>query len=271
MAFLTGVDLLGHERQRAAEEREGFSVVRRRPSPQKASGHCLELMDHEPVEYGNLLKKAIALNDEDPMEELRRMVNQTRTKMDAQRKVLDGFISDVRNIEREQKNFSCSDVALASTPSSGGAISSGGAVRALGNNQRGPEAIADYPTSNVMRRASSTRSAISLRPSSGGRSQVLRSARPPASGAAGMAQSNSTPALKQFASGMPLSELSLPPRRAPPGPGPTLAAASSGASSFARRKQEGASGGRHGCGGESLARFPSLTRTKLPKFDCIGA
>lgn len=279
MAFLTGVDLLGRERRAAEEEDDKLALVRRRPSPSPVlGGQHLELLDQEePVEYGTLLKRTLALNDEeDPLEELRRMIEKTRTKMDAEKKVLNGLISDVRNIDAMHRSFSCSEVALAPTPSGGGKAALG-STRALGGGSGGPKAIAGSASaaalSNVAHRGPAAKSALVPRPSSGGRSQVLRSG-PVAALGGGTAQSQSTPALMQFFSSKiakPLSELELPARRAPPGCGAPSAAAPAGSQSLARRRQEAEATGRRGCTPEPLARFPSLSRTRIPKVDCIGA
>lgn len=52
---------------------------------------------------------------DDSLEELRRMIQRTRGKMDSEMKVMDGFLADVSHIKGMQRNF---DEPLAALPSS---------------------------------------------------------------------------------------------------------------------------------------------------------
>eukprot|EP00913_Durusdinium_trenchii_P018210 g17108.t1 len=62
-------------------------------------------IEAKPVEYSDLLRETMALEMDDSLEELRRMIKRTRNKMDTEMKVLDGFISDVNQIKGMQRSF----------------------------------------------------------------------------------------------------------------------------------------------------------------------
>eukprot|EP00930_Biecheleria_cincta_P035805 TRINITY_DN24602_c0_g1_i1.p1 TRINITY_DN24602_c0_g1~~TRINITY_DN24602_c0_g1_i1.p1 ORF type:complete len:241 (+),score=45.15 TRINITY_DN24602_c0_g1_i1:46-768(+) len=218
MAFLTGVDLEG----RLHEDEELLALpapVRRPRRPRPADDEALALEDSKPVAYGDLLKQTMALEEEDPLEELRRMIKRTRSKMDSQRKVLDGFISDVSQIKGMARNFSDTDTL------------------ALGD--RASAAALPAPSKAAMREASSQRSlkagassALALapvRPSSGSRESRCM----PRRGGGALATSQSQPSLGSKGACAPPSAallalqrdsapLTVPQRRSPPGAGPLL-------------------------------------------------
>lgn len=72
-------------------------------------------IEAKPVQYSDLLKDVHALEMDDSLEELRRMIQRTRGKMDSEMKVMDGFLADVSHIKGMQRNF---DEPLAALPSS---------------------------------------------------------------------------------------------------------------------------------------------------------
>lgn len=120
MAFLTGVDLEAQLREEEDDARQQLLAL---PPPRRATvapAPQLALQDHSPrrksLDYGTILKNAMDLHTEDPLDELRRMIKRTQTKMDSQTKVLHGFMTDVNQIRGLDRNFSCTDLAVA-TPS----------------------------------------------------------------------------------------------------------------------------------------------------------
>eukprot|EP00929_Paragymnodinium_shiwhaense_P009551 TRINITY_DN11376_c0_g1_i1.p1 TRINITY_DN11376_c0_g1~~TRINITY_DN11376_c0_g1_i1.p1 ORF type:complete len:304 (-),score=60.95 TRINITY_DN11376_c0_g1_i1:220-1131(-) len=294
MAFLTGVNLEGH-----VPESELRLVPRKKRTPPKKMSGQMELMDMPrgaPVEYGGLLKTVTKLGEDDELEELRRMIKQTRSKMDDQRGCLNRFMSDVRQINFESRNFDSEDIVLyspsaargkaASACGSAGAtkqLTASASVPALGNgtapgiNKRVgvKNAGAIVPLGGATGTVASS-SALALpgyagqssstgRPSSAGkRSEVLRSDAQPTVG-----RSHSTPALAQ-AMMRPLDTkaLQMPARRAPPG----AAAGQPGGSSSDLLLRKAAARIRappQACGADSyaketaelLAAFPALSRT----------
>jgi len=112
MAFITGVGL---ETKLAAESDDEDRIVPVHRSPHlQRSARPLALQNGQsaledaprqsaPVDPRQLLQTALALEegDEDPLAELQRMIRRTRGKLDGQRKVLSGFISDVGRIRAE--------------------------------------------------------------------------------------------------------------------------------------------------------------------------
>lgn len=118
MPFLTGIDLEGRIKE---EEDEAPLLALPAPPPRCRSvalAHArsdLALVDDERPrpEYNKLLKD-VSSADDDSLEELQRLIHRTRGKMDAQKKVLHGFISDVHQIRGQERSFSCTDIALPS-------------------------------------------------------------------------------------------------------------------------------------------------------------
>lgn len=94
--FLTGLGLLQPQQsdvEVAVVNRA--SPVRRPPSP-----IALELPEEEPRSYSSLLKDVVrSANEEDPLEELRRLIKRTRGKLDNQRAVLDNFRHEVKQLK----------------------------------------------------------------------------------------------------------------------------------------------------------------------------
>lgn len=212
-AFLTGIDLEGRcqkedVKDEGTDDEEPTRLALPAPcAPSKR--RSLELLDRpapegRSVEYSSLLQDALALHDEDPLEELRRLIKRTRAKMDSQTKVMDGFIEDVNQIRGLGR--SCSSSGL----------------KAIAARQAAP-ALADKPARAELRKplqagTLSTSSLSIVRPSSASsdfRSKPKRSASTPAllldrprpSPAAAAA-------LDLHDIGTPLV---LPARRAPPG------------------------------------------------------
>lgn len=110
MAFLTGVDcehrIESCERLRLALPAQA-SLERYTP---------LALDDDRPrknVEYKQLVQDVtVCRREESALDELRRLIQKTRKKMDDQTKVLDGFISDVSRVQDLDRNFSTEDDEL---------------------------------------------------------------------------------------------------------------------------------------------------------------
>eukprot|EP00931_Biecheleriopsis_adriatica_P077458 TRINITY_DN51023_c0_g1_i1.p1 TRINITY_DN51023_c0_g1~~TRINITY_DN51023_c0_g1_i1.p1 ORF type:complete len:248 (-),score=54.22 TRINITY_DN51023_c0_g1_i1:37-738(-) len=212
MAFLTGVDLEG----RLQEEEEAQLALPaparrppRRPRPAlQAEEAPLALENQPPGNYSQLLKDCMALEEGDPLEKLRRMIKRTRSKMDSQTKVLDGFISEVGQIKGMQRNFSCSDIDKADSAS----------MKALPAKASQAELMPGKAASQRALKGSS--SSTALVPSES-RGQPKRSAGPPALGT-----SQSQPCLSAAPALLALQRdaapLVVPQRRSPPGAGPLL-------------------------------------------------
>lgn len=233
MAFITGVDL----EQRIAEEDEYEEPLLALPAPpvrhrSVAPGPFdLALVEQRPKDFHELLRDVTYSND-DSLEELRRMVARTRSKMDSQKKVLNGFIADVNAMQGADRSFSsskelaalpapnarkplqlqdrsssCTALTLARTPSSS-------SLALVPSRARGGGSLA----------GSSSRSpAAAAAPNPGARSTSLRGGGP------SLAESRSQPTLLGSNSGgagglagllKPKEEfqaLQMPARRAPPG------------------------------------------------------
>ncbi|CAJ1457604.1 unnamed protein product [Effrenium voratum] len=84
MAFLTGVDLEG--RLQDHQQLALPAPRRRRRKAEEGKGKPLAI--EKPVEYSDLLRDAMALENDDSLEELRRMIKRTRGKMDTEMKAL---------------------------------------------------------------------------------------------------------------------------------------------------------------------------------------
>ncbi|CAJ1390638.1 unnamed protein product [Effrenium voratum] len=112
MAFLTGVDLEG--RLQDHQQLALPAPRRRRRKAEEGKGKPLAI--EKPVEYSDLLRDAMALENDDSLEELRRMIKRTRGKMDTEMKVMDGFLSEVNHIKTMQRSF---EEPMAALPSCG--------------------------------------------------------------------------------------------------------------------------------------------------------
>jgi len=199
MAFLTGVDLEG----RLAEEPEESALAllpppRPRPVRKKSSANfAIDDAPRPRVEYTQLLKDVSSYGntEEDPLEELRRLVRKTRAKMDTQTKVLNGFITDVAQINGMSRSFSSSDLSALPPPSSAAALP-------------GPRGDAARGARQLALRSGGGSSALALRrpdPPSEPRGQARRSE--------GIAASRSMPMLPHADT----TAAKLPARRPPPG------------------------------------------------------
>lgn len=76
----------------------GIGLEQRRRRPKRKPG--LALCEPPAPEYGDILRRALTM--EKPMaslDDLKTLIKRTRTKLDRQRKVLDGFRTDVRQIK----------------------------------------------------------------------------------------------------------------------------------------------------------------------------
>ncbi|CAE7195466.1 unnamed protein product, partial [Symbiodinium pilosum] len=78
---------------------------RRRKARAKRNEDELLAIETQPADYSELLREATKLEIDDSLEELRRMIKRTRSNMDCQMKVLDGFISDVNHLKGNARNF----------------------------------------------------------------------------------------------------------------------------------------------------------------------
>lgn len=216
MAFLTCVGLEGNLREEEDEQPRLLALPapkpRRKVSPQTSS---LELLDKLPpaqkaVDYTGILKDACALTngDEDPLEELRRMIRRTRGRMDNQTKVLNGFISEVNQIKGLQRSFSCTEIDPRDANCAPGKIS-GPAAAAL-QDQR-PAALHDRPSSAS--RANARTLALRSNPPNA----MTQSRSQPT--VLGPSQSQSSLLALRNVHGGDAAPLALPARRAPPGVG----------------------------------------------------
>ncbi|CAE6948943.1 unnamed protein product [Symbiodinium sp. KB8] len=135
-----------------------------------------------------LLREATKLELDDSLEELRRMIKRTRSNMDCQMKVLDGFISDVNHLKGNARNFE------------------GDSRPAL-------------PPSFEAQRPALKASASSAALTAGSESRIVpkRSTALPALGHSASAPSIGTAGLLSLRNMAPLT---MPQRRAPPGAGP---------------------------------------------------
>lgn len=245
MAFLTGVDLEGRLAEEPASPLLALCAPPEAPKPRrapaKAPSFALGDKPGPKIEYRQLLKDLSSYgNDEDPLEELRRLVSRTRKKMDGQRDVLKGFIEDVNVIKGMDRGFSCTDLATYSAPSSGrGPVQlhrqalaghSASAPLALMGPSASQSALATMAAASAAKSSSTT--ALRRWPSGagllggvgtgGGNSGASRGL-PQRSSALGV--SRSTPSLlgnlkalsAAGARGDPFAAKVLPPRRAPPG------------------------------------------------------
>mmetsp|Transcript_58545 Transcript_58545/g.130802 ORF Transcript_58545/g.130802 Transcript_58545/m.130802 type:complete len:208 (+) Transcript_58545:62-685(+) len=188
MAFLTGVDLEG--RLQDHDQLALPAPPRRRKPRAKRNEDELLAIEAKPADYSELLREATKLEFDDSLEELRRMIKRTRSTMDSQMKVLDGFISDVNHLKGMQRNFD------------------GGSPR---------QALPPNPEAAEPRKAlKASHSCAALTSGSESRMVPKRSSGLPALGHSASAPSMATAGMLSLRTAAPLE---LPPRRAPPGPG----------------------------------------------------
>mmetsp|Transcript_33327 Transcript_33327/g.75986 ORF Transcript_33327/g.75986 Transcript_33327/m.75986 type:complete len:242 (-) Transcript_33327:31-756(-) len=200
-AFLTGVGLEKRRLEIPEEEDEDI-----RPEDLPALAY---LEPPRPLQYGKMLQDVSQLRNKDSLEELREMIRRTGEKMEKQKKVLNGFISDVNDIQTLQRGFSSSEVAL-----------SNGTPKHVGTHLR-------HQFKLMVQQKPRARKQLTLHAPLKARDQPLRGV------GSELAQSRSQPSLAAHAA----SPLALPARRAPPGaPGDVL-----DVDLEARRKQRQAS------------------------------
>jgi hypothetical protein len=227
MAFITGVDLEG----RLAEE-STLALPRKRPPRQRqpkleledGNWQAVALCDQvsKPLDFNQLLHDAAALADDtDPLEELRRRIKRTQAKMDSQKQVMDGFLQDVRDMQRQDRNFYSAEMQAATLDDKPALMSGSRSVGALGNGNE---------LSQHHRREKEPSSGLALRPSSATKAVGRPSSAPRGSGTTRnlslrsrcggdshkglLGASRSQPSVGSFRHEKPLA---LPARRAPPG------------------------------------------------------
>lgn len=244
MAFITGVDL---EAKIASEETAlALAIAKKRPPRRRRKQLELEdggwqakaLCDQpKAVDYNQLLKTTEQLKgSEDPLEELRRRIKRTRSKMDSQNQVMDGFLNDVRQMQHMDKSFSSAELSTPSSPAGALALTNGAGskVPALTNGS-GAKALCSGP--NSLEQGQHPR-ALGPRPSSASNSRglSLRSDVPSRRLGESRSQPALTAAAKAAVGGLhQATPLTLPARRAPPGaPGSELQKAISSAAAARR-------------------------------------
>mmetsp|Transcript_139681 Transcript_139681/g.260494 ORF Transcript_139681/g.260494 Transcript_139681/m.260494 type:complete len:275 (+) Transcript_139681:102-926(+) len=226
MAFLTGVGLETHLGEDDADE-EALELVPRKMLALPAHRSDFDQLDilldrEEPPSFNQLIKNAQVTRMDDPLEELRRRIKRTRQKMDAQNKVLDGFINEVQDMQ-------CSSPF--SSPRAGRAALPAPAPKSFA--ALGAPAVPALPGPAPRQRSSvrpgaienCPRSTRSTRPSSANTSAGASSRGAPvrSSGQAGtLGQSHSQPSLQRSSVVGGLHQrdtaaIVMPQRRAPPG------------------------------------------------------
>jgi len=243
MAFITGVDVGGRIYEEEDEQPAPLLALpaprRRQPKPRAPRDDALVLSDGREIQFGSLLKETLALTDEDPLEELRRMVKKTRGKLDSQTKVLNGFISTVNQVRGEERSFSCTDLvaasgsgrrrnsnpAIAAPLSQDWAALGHGGHAALPPSGSAPRMLKGPESALAVRRPGSANAPKAIMPLETRETRVVvQRGMQRASG--GMGQSRSTPSLMKVDSKVALqappthvdmTPLQLPARRAPPG------------------------------------------------------
>lgn len=111
-AFITGVDLGGRP---AEEDEESLYESVQSPLYALDNQHSESRMEYK--QLLDVVNSFDSTDTGDPLDELRRLIRKTRTKMDSQKKVLDGFTSDVHQMRACDRSFSCSDLAALSASS----------------------------------------------------------------------------------------------------------------------------------------------------------
>mmetsp|Transcript_26642 Transcript_26642/g.48832 ORF Transcript_26642/g.48832 Transcript_26642/m.48832 type:complete len:232 (+) Transcript_26642:138-833(+) len=181
-AFITGVGL---EKRRIEIPEEDDEDLRPEDLPALAY-----LEPPRPLEYGKMLQDVSQLRNKDSLEELREMIRRTGEKMEKQKKVLNGFISDVQEIQTLQRGFSSSEVVL-----------SNGTPKHVGTHLR-------HQFKLMVQQKPRTKKQLTPLHALKARDQPLRGV------GSELAQSRSQPALAAAHAAAPLA---LPARRAPPG------------------------------------------------------
>merc|ERR1719230_1887654 len=123
----------------------------------------------KPVEYGQLLKGVMDMaGGEDPMEELRRRIVRTRAKMESQHQVMDGFLSDVRQMHQIDKSFSSAELSTPSSPAGVPALTSGASSKtpALTSSSSATELVPHRRSSSSTTELVPQRRVSAARPSS---------------------------------------------------------------------------------------------------------
>mmetsp|Transcript_28551 Transcript_28551/g.66166 ORF Transcript_28551/g.66166 Transcript_28551/m.66166 type:complete len:248 (+) Transcript_28551:107-850(+) len=190
-AFITGIGL---EKRRVEVPDEDEEELKPEDLPALAY-----LEPPRPLEYGKMLNDVTKLRNDDSLEELRQMIRRTGEKMESQKKVLNGFISDVHQIQSLQRSFSSSDIVLSDE-----AAMSGTALR--------------HQFKLMVQQKPRIRRQLAL-PSQNTRDQPLRGI---ALNDLGHSQSQpvlskSSPSNAKPVAASSFTPLAMPPRRAPPG------------------------------------------------------
>lgn len=253
MAFLTGVNLETH----LAAEELALAIPKRRPprrrkqlaledaSSWKAKAICNQ---EKPVEYGSLLKAVGDMQggNDDPLEELRRRIKRTRSKMESQQQVMNGFLSDVREMQqRDRSFFSQHEFETPSSPAAALVDGYSSKPAALPPSASSPAALAPSASSTeIVQR----QGAPVARPSSASNSRVVSLRSDSGRSSRRLGESRSQPALTAAAveSLHQAKPLALPQRRAPPGCGMSDLDKSISYAAAARHKAIAASGAAAG-------------------------
>mmetsp|Transcript_75303 Transcript_75303/g.172458 ORF Transcript_75303/g.172458 Transcript_75303/m.172458 type:complete len:210 (+) Transcript_75303:42-671(+) len=98
--FLTGVNIVDADREVACINQPVRALEA--PPPRRRAAPVDTVALPAPADFGTLLSQVSSYRreEEDPLDELRRMIKQTRRKMDQQTQVLDGFRKDVDELKR---------------------------------------------------------------------------------------------------------------------------------------------------------------------------
>lgn len=273
MAFLTGVGLETCIEEESDEEALELVPQKRLALPAPRTDYDqldLALLDDEPPSFGQLLKNVQSTGD-DPLAELKRRIKRTRAKMDEQNKVMDGFMSDVRQMQGLDREFYSSALSLPSPSTQKAALPAPAATRSRSLAALGPPAAPALPGPAPGRRpaarSGATELALSTRPSSAtttgasSRGAAVRSDRP----AGTLGQSQSQPSLNKSSvlGGLHQkhSSIVMPQRRAPPGAANSETLKSSALSSL--RRHAPTSAGSPSEIASASKRYPSLGRHRL--------
>jgi len=248
MAFLTGIGL-----ETRLGENEALAIPKKRPPRRRRQqleledGGCqaIAICDQEkPVQFGQLLKQTEMLADTgDPLEELRRRIKRTRGKMDAQNQVMNGFLSDVRQMHAIDRSFSSAELSRPSTPTA-------------------PALTAGSEPSLKRLTAGPPRPSSASNSSGGARAILLRS--DPVGSGRRLGESRSQPALMAAAVGSlhQAAPLTMPQRRAPPGaPCSDLQRQISGAAAARQRAVASSAGAASARAGGGMSRLSQHSRS----------
>jgi len=147
----------------------GVGIEQRKRRPKRKNPLALE--EPEAPEYSDILRNAITM--EKPMaslDDLRNLIQRTRTKLDRQRKVLDGFRTDVRQLK--SSSFGPSEATASAGAQKGRLASSMSSLPSASLASSLPNAcsapcIKDYGRATGERRLQRSQSAGSIRSSAG--------------------------------------------------------------------------------------------------------